>query len=394
MKNRVFTPSRTAGLAHLDRFVPRAGKTYAASRNTDEGEEGESHVSMLSPYIRHRLLHEHEVLAQVIAHHGLQSAEKFVQEVFWRAYFKGHLETRPVIWSNYLRDLAHVDRLSNYNAAIKGQTGIDCFDHWVGELQRTGYLHNHARMWFASIWIFTLRLPWVLGADFMYRNLLDGDPASNTLSWRWVAGLHTRGKTYLATPDNIARYTDGRFSPKGLASLALPLDEPELPQAKGLPAAQHTPPNGRFGLLMHEEELHVPLSSPPESTALANMTPRSGGPACDRVITFITEAIEDAAIHHGATRIASLGTANVLRWCQSENLTTIATPYAPVGPVADAITILQQELEQHGISLLRLRRRYDTLVWPHCSKGFFALKEKIPSLVAKLGIGQNQRDLI
>ncbi len=68
----------------------------------------------------------------------------------------------------------------------------------------TGYLHNHARMWFASIWIFTLRLPWELGADFFLRHLLDGDPASNTLSWRWVGGMQTMGKTYLARADNIA----------------------------------------------------------------------------------------------------------------------------------------------------------------------------------------------
>jgi deoxyribodipyrimidine photo-lyase len=66
----------------------------------------------------------------------------------------------------------------------------------VQELVETGYLHNHARMWFASIWIFTLRLPWELGADFFLRHLLDGDAASNTLSWRWVAGLHTKGKHY------------------------------------------------------------------------------------------------------------------------------------------------------------------------------------------------------
>ena len=99
-----------------------------------------------------------------------------------------------------------------------GATGIDCFDAWARELVATGYLHNHARMWFASIWIFTLRLPWELGADFFLRHLIDGDPASNTLSWRWVAGLQTAGKTYLATAENIARFTGGRFAPQGLAT--------------------------------------------------------------------------------------------------------------------------------------------------------------------------------
>jgi deoxyribodipyrimidine photo-lyase len=67
-------------------------------------------------------------------------------------------------------------------------------------------------MWFASIWIFTLGLPWRIGADFFYRHLLDGDAASNTLSWRWVAGLHTRGKAYAAESWNIEKFTGGRFN--------------------------------------------------------------------------------------------------------------------------------------------------------------------------------------
>ena len=80
--------------------------------------------------------------------------------------------------------------------------------------------------------IFTLRLPWQLGADFFLRHLVDADPASNTLSWRWTAGLQTRGKTYLATAGNIARYTDGRFQPKGLARCAEALSEPPLPKPR------------------------------------------------------------------------------------------------------------------------------------------------------------------
>ena len=69
----------------------------------------------------------------------------------------------------------------------------------VKELKETNYLHNHARMWFASIWIFTLDLPWQLGAEFFMKHLYDGDAASNTLGWRWVAGIQTQGKNYLAS---------------------------------------------------------------------------------------------------------------------------------------------------------------------------------------------------
>ncbi len=83
---------------------------------------------------------------------------------------------------------------ARWEQATTGRTGLACFDAWARELLDVGYLHNPARMWFASLWIFTLELPWALGADFFLRHLLDGDPASNTLSWRWVGGLQTPGK--------------------------------------------------------------------------------------------------------------------------------------------------------------------------------------------------------
>ena len=81
-------------------------------------------------------------------------------------------------------------------------------DRFARELIATGYLHNHARMWWASFWVHVERLPWELGADFFFRHLLDADPASNTLSWRWVAGLQTRGKSYLVRRSNLRRFAD------------------------------------------------------------------------------------------------------------------------------------------------------------------------------------------
>jgi deoxyribodipyrimidine photo-lyase len=174
---------------------------------------------MLSPYLRRRMITEREVVEEVLKHHAPEAADKFIQEVFWRTYWKGWLEMRPAIWEHYLseREAALANLPEGYQAAIEGRTGIDGFDDWARDLVETGWLHNHARMWFASIWIFTLKLPWVLGADFFYRHLIDADPASNTLSWRWVAGLHTKGKTYLARPENIEKFTKGRFRPTNLA---------------------------------------------------------------------------------------------------------------------------------------------------------------------------------
>lgn len=202
-------------------FVPRMGRAYEQKRNYDNGEGQHTDVSTLSPYIRRRLITEQEVVTAALNAHGPDGAAKFIEEVIWRGYYKGWLERRPQVWTSYVAgrdaDLAALERdrrlRRDVELAETGTTGLDYFDAWARELVDTGYLHNHARMWFASIWIFTLKLPWRLGADFFYRHLLDGDAAANTLNWRWAAGLHTRGKPYAARRDNIDTYTRGRFTP-------------------------------------------------------------------------------------------------------------------------------------------------------------------------------------
>src|SRR6056297_3308589 len=259
-----WVPDRATGLARLSGFAPGAAKAYAARRNYDFGPRRHDSVSTLSPWIRHRLITEEEVLRATLARHSPASAEKFVQEVFWRGYFKGWLEQRPTVWDSYQQGLcAALDRAeadqtlrADYVAATQGATGIDAFDHWADELTQTGYLHNHARMWFASIWIFTLRLPWELGADFFLRHLLDGDPASNTLSWRWVAGLQTQGKNYVARASNISKYTEGRFSPlHQLVANPEPLDGPPHPPRIEAPVGDRFDPAKPSVLLLHEDDL-------------------------------------------------------------------------------------------------------------------------------------------
>jgi deoxyribodipyrimidine photo-lyase len=391
-----FEPTRAAGLDRLAKFLPKAGRHYQNTRNADLGPEDRSNVSALSPYIRHRLITEEEVLRAVLAKHSPQAAEKFVQEVFWRTYFKGHLETRPVIWTNY-RAALKVIKLQGglqkaYDIAVAGETGIDCFDAWVIELMEHGYLHNHARMWFASIWIFTLKLPWELGADFMYRHLVDGDPASNTLSWRWVAGLHTKGKTYLARTDNIETYTQGRFSPKGLAREAVALEEPDLPRPQKVPFADDQFSGADVGLLLTEEDLHAESWNlkEPRITAIAaahHEEQRSALPVSQLVKDFVSAAMDDglqrAAKHFSAPseKLNSLQINNVMAWTKTHQLKTIVTAYAPVGPVAEQIALLAPALEAEGIELIQLRRRFDSSAWPHGTKGFFAMKEKIPEFV-------------
>ena len=135
------------------------------------------------------------------------------------------MELRPSVWTDFCESYQSIEKSKFYKKAIDGNTGIMCFDEWVIELKEKNYLHNHARMWFASIWIFTLRLPWQLGAAFFMEHLYDGDPASNTLSWRWVAGIQTKGKHYLARSANISKFTNQRFQYTQLTTNAEPILE-------------------------------------------------------------------------------------------------------------------------------------------------------------------------
>ncbi|WP_171206331.1 FAD-binding domain-containing protein [Ruegeria sp. HKCCA0235A] len=397
-----FKPTRTNGLIRLKQFAGRTGRHYASTRNYDFGTERRSNISGLSPWLRHRLITEKEVLATVLASHNFNAAEKFVQEVFWRTYFKGWLEQRPSVWSLYQRDLLSAcERLrdneglkTRFNDAVNGNTGIDCFDHWARELVATGYLHNHARMWFASIWIFTLRLPWQLGADFFLRHLLDGDPASNTLSWRWVGGLHTKGKTYLARPDNIAKYTEGRFQPKGLAKFAEPLTEPVEHPLVPL-SSPHMPSGTSYLLLLTEDDLsaHQLMPTPPVAAiGLLATRGRSPNQMGDVVQDFAKGAMSSVLEPHG-----KLGQSTE-DWCgtlieaaRNAGVTTIATAYAPVGPTRSRLDRVEPVLRDAGLSLNRIMRPYDAITWPHAKAGFFGLRKKIPSLLRQLNLATQQR---
>ncbi len=369
--------TRAAGLERLDDVTSRLGRIYANQRNTDRGPDAET-SSRLSPYLRRRLILEQEVVGAALAAHGPAQAEKFVQEVFWRTYFKGNLETHPDAWTSYQRELAHGrSRLAaesglrrTFEDAVAGRTGIDGFDDWARELAERHWLHNHARMWFASIWIFTLRLPWALGADLFLRHLLDGDPASNTLSWRWVAGLHTRGKAYAARAENIVRYTDGRYNPAGLNEHPVALEEADPPATRRLPAADQ-PPAGEVALLLHLDDLH------PESLPLgAARVRRVGGllTHVDGAAEAVRQADRDAMADALSRAEAHFGCPATLAedgWADS--LPTVAA-WAPIGPAADALP-----------PCLRVRRQWDSQTWPHATRGFFQVKAAIPAILGAIG---------
>ena len=394
-------PTREEALRRLAEFLPHAGRAYAKLRNYDLGAGNHRHVSTLSPWIRHRLILEEEVVSATLAKHSFSAAEKFIQEVFWRTYWKGWLERRPAIWHDYRaaldRRMDDLDRESDlrdqWRAATAGQTGIDCFDAWAGELVETGYLHNHARMWFASIWIFTLKLPWELGADFFLRHLLDGDPASNTLSWRWVAGLQTRGKTYLARPDNIARYTEGRFKPHDIAPAAPPLDGPVAPAPIPVPESGHWDRGLPSGLLVTEEDLCPDFLVDPQAgfkgaaamTATNDRSPLGASPLVgDFVDGAVDDTIERLAGRLGVPSIRCPDVDAIVDWATREVLRQVVTAYVPVGPTATAVQNLSRVLAGHDIRLVQVVRKWDAAAWPHATRGFFPFREKIPAILRQV----------
>jgi deoxyribodipyrimidine photo-lyase len=374
--------------------VPRAGRIYADGRNADHGPDARSNVSMLSPYVRHRLITEREIVSAVLARHSGAVAEKFIQEVLWRTYWKGWLEMRPAVWTRFCAERDAIMIGGGLAKALaeaeSGATGIDGFDDWARELTETGYLHNHARMWFASIWIFTLRLPWTLGADFFLRHLVDADAASNTLSWRWVAGLQTVGKTYLASADNIARYTGGRFAPKGLAKDAVALTEAPIPKAAPLPEAAVFDSRTPALLLITGEDLSVETILPKDTKVCAVFAAPevAGWPWGRKATAFVMAATDDtrerATRHFNCTSSTGrLDPETIIAAAHTAKAKTILTAHAPVGPVADALAAVTPVLHAAGLSLVQVRRDWDSRFWPHATKGFFPFKERIPQLLAE-----------
>jgi deoxyribodipyrimidine photo-lyase len=344
------------------------------------------------------MLLESEVVASVRANWAFPAVEKFVQEVYWRTYWKGWLEQRPAAWTRWteavprLREGLSGQQQSAWAAACAGQTGIAGFDDWARELLATGYLHNHARMWFASIWIFTLRLPWELGAAFFYEHLLDGDAASNTLSWRWVAGLQTAGKTYVARADNIAHYTEGRCTPASgqLANAAFAITEAPLPQVAawtedGLwtSAAAARGAGERIGLWLHPEDLAVEIGELSGENFAAvhaawpmGIAERAGWGA--GVSTWTQSALGDgaaragahfgAAVEQGETHDLALALVN---WALAQKLRRVVAYRPFIGPWLDEALAVERALGAEGVAVTWRRRTWDAQLFPHAGRGYF-----------------------
>ncbi len=386
--------SRAAALDHLAAFLPKA-PLYARDRN--HVQPGHPAVSRLSPAIRHRLISEDEVAASVLGKHAAGRVEKFVQEVYWRRYWKGWLSLRPQVWRGYLDSLASLPENKFARRVEAGASGNAVIDHFANELVATGYLHNHARMWFAAWWVHEAGLPWQSGAAFFFKHLLDGDPAANTLSWRWVAGLQTPGKTYLARRSNLEKY----LAPGLLESLADGLTDFEHPQPRlpSVPAKEPVTraelptlefrPAATTGLWIHEEDLS-PETSPLAGHDFASIlvTGHSsawddhGFPASKR--QWLLEALDDTArraAEHWKTAASTVTTIDLAQaladWAKEHALGQIVTLRPDTGPLDDALPDVIAALAGAGIHLALVDRPRDLVLRPLATGGFFQFWERM-----------------
>ena len=402
--HEAFIPTREAGLKRLKEFAPLAGETYSNERNFDFSSTKKNSVSALSPWIKHRLITEEEVLIEILKYHSPHSAMKFIQEVFWRGYFKGWLEQHPTVWSHHneklIKEYTKLENnkfiKENYMSAINGETGIECFDFWCEQLKSTGYLHNHVRMWFASIWVFTLKLPMELGADFFMLHLIDADAASNTLSWRWVSGLHTKGKAYAARASNIEKFTNGQFNPSGqLVEDINPLTENIDHPLVTLPQLDKSIQKDAV-LLVTEEDCSPETSLETKDLEveilplyLEKKYPRWIQP--NNSVRFFS----NTAVQNTCQRLGQLGVEKIdkTKWTDtileaSDRLGTknIIIPKVPVGAVKSKLRKVKKNLAEHDIYIYEHYKNYDIYTWQHASKGFFKLKKQIPNILHQLGL--------
>ena len=375
-----FEISRDGALKQLDAFINSELANYSFKRNFDLGPKDKSNVSCLSPYISHRLITEYEVAKTVLAKFPYQKVEKYIQEIFWRVYWKGWLELRPQVWTDFLEDLKGLKEDDNYKKAINGETQIECFNDWVKELKENNYLHNHTRMWFASIWIFTLNLPWQKGAEFFMKHLYDGDAASNTLSWRWVAGLQTKGKHYVAQSWNISKFTNNKYKNVKLNENALPVTDKR--EYKLNPIDFITEDNSNENLLVFENELNLENKNLKKYkniylVLLSNDARRIK--LGQKVLDYKSEIINDQK-----KRFEDL---QIIDEVKFQTLVTEINSFDVVHPcIGENFSFLNSIRKKRNLELNFVLSEEDKFSWQFSNKGFFNFKNNIPKILTSFNL--------
>ena len=351
-------------------------------RNYEFGPDNRNNISLLSPYISHRTLFEYDIVKSCLKKYKVDKVEKFIQEIFWRVYWKGWLELRPEVWTDFCDSYLSIEQSKFYKKALDGNTGIRCFDEWVNELKEYNYLHNHSRMWFASIWIFTLKLPWQLGAAFFMEHLYDGDPASNTLSWRWVAGIQTKGKHYLARSSNISKFTNQRFQYTQLTTDAEPIFEDKNFELKRLDYKNSEIKHENliiFDSNLNAQEL-LDLREKYKTIFFVLIDNYSRKiKLSHRVMSFKASLIKNVS--------ELISNAKIINLEELENLLSknpkIDVIYPFVGENLDILNKLSVKLK----SQLNFKyKNQDLYSWQFSNKGFFNFKKNIPNIINKFNL--------
>ncbi len=374
-----FEPSRAKALDRLESFVENNLAEYSKLRNFDFGPDKRSNVSCLSPYITHGIVNEQEIIKKSLGKFSFSKNEKFIQEVLWRTYWKGWLELRPNVWSDYLTELIKIKENlknnQNYKNAIEGKTNVDCFNQWVIELKENNYLHNHTRMWFASIWIFTLELPWQLGAEFFMQHLYDGDAASNTLGWRWVAGVQTQGKHYLASEWNIKKFTANRFN-----NIKLNENAPPKISEKTYSIIKQDFSNPQNiedkSLLIFDNNLSFEITDFQNYKfkkiyLISNGNDNRSIKLGEKVVKFKSLLIEDQKQRLKAKSIDY----EMISISEIKDIQNCYGLYPSVGENLDYLNL-------NNSKITFLYRKLDQYSWQYCNKGFFNFKNYIPKIIS------------
>ena len=376
-----FEASRAKALDKLNNFVENNLSEYSKLRNFDYGPDNRSNISCLSPYITHGIINEKEVIKKSLDKFSFAKNEKFIQEVLWRTYWKGWLELRPSVWTDFLIELKKIkeDFQNNqtYKNAIEGKTNVECFNYWVNELKENNYLHNHTRMWFASIWIFTLNLPWQLGAEFFMQHLYDGDAASNTLGWRWVAGVQTQGKHYLASEWNIKKFTNNRFSNIKLNENA----PPKISEKKySILKQDFTNPENidQNNLIIFENNLCFETSDFQNNKfkkfyIISNKNENRCIKLSEKVLKFKSSLIQDQEQRFKNQSIDC----EVIDISEIKKIEKAVGLYPTIGENLDY-------LNSNTFKINFLYREIDQNSWQYCNKGFFNFKNYIPKIISTL----------
>ena len=381
--NTIFPTNKVDIYNNLDFFVENFLQNYSSKRNFDLGPP-HSNVSKLSPFIRRRLLSENEILESIFLRYSLNFVDKFIQEIFWRTYWRGWLEFHPQVYTEFEKNIKEYE--------IPKNTGIKCFDHWTDELLETGYLHNHARMWYASIWIFTLKRSWEEGAMFFSDYLIDWCPASNTLGWRWVAGLQTIGKNYIARSENIKTFTNNKFYPENQLNETAPpiqskinLNEYSISKIQYKEVNIESLDKSNLGIVLTNNDLSFQklinknidykkclfyIKSKSKSNLVNNFE--------KDLFLNVMEDLRDCEFISSFDKLAL--------WAKSKKIKNLLLPYETVGNKILNNENLLSKLKSQNINYIFYLRDWDKYAFPHSKKGFFPFKKKIPELLELSGL--------